>query len=191
MARNKRLWIPDTYYHVSSRGNRRDILFKEDRDYDVFFSILHHIHKNNPFKLASYCLMSNHYHLLICTTEQPISKVMSLLNKRYADYFNTKNNVTGHVFEKRYFDKPIGTPYGLLEISRYIHLNPVKAGIVTNAESYKWSSYHHYMYNTSTTLLCTSDILESFPGNVHHQRTKYQEFINKTDENIILNQGSE
>ncbi|MFC4023527.1 transposase [Oceanobacillus longus] len=186
MPRNKRVWIPDTYYHVSSRGNRRDLLFKEEADYKVFFKILHNVHEKSPFKLASYCLMSNHYHLLLNTTEQPISKVMSMVNKRYADYFNTKNNVSGHVFEKRFFDKPIGTAYGLLEVSRYIHLNPVEAGMVHRAENYPWSSYRHYYYDSQSQLLNKNDLLQCLPSDEIGKRRKYDAFLNKTDENIIL-----
>ncbi|WP_067726084.1 REP-associated tyrosine transposase [Oceanobacillus damuensis] len=186
MPRNKRLWIPDTYYHITSRGNRREQLFKEEEDYKTFLSILRMIHQKTPFKLASYCLLSNHYHLLMSTTEQPISKVMALVNKRYADYFNTKNNVSGHVFEKRYFDKPIGTAYGLLEVSRYIHLNPVKAGIVERPETYQWSSYRHYYYHSKAALLNKQDILQYLAEDESDQKKKYEEFMNRTDESIIL-----
>ncbi|WP_174614748.1 transposase [Virgibacillus ihumii] len=136
MGRKKRVWVPNSFYHVVCRGNRRDALFKDEGDFKTFLHILQQVHKKIPFELASYCLMTNHFHLQIRSKEQPISKVMSLINKRYADYYNTKNRITGHVFEKRYYDKLIGTKQGMLEVSRYIHLNPVDADMVNHAQNY-------------------------------------------------------
>jgi len=184
LPRKKRLWTPNVYYHIGSRGNRRDALFMDRTDYKVFLSILHHVNEKAPFTLASYCLMTNHYHLLMSTSEQPISKVMSMINKRYADYYNTKNNTSGHVFEKRYFDKPIGTPYGILEISRYIHLNPVKAGIAKSAEDYKWSSYPVYFHNIHSSMINKNEILKCFSGDERERSMKYHHFLNKEDEKI-------
>lgn len=71
---------------------------------------------------------------------------MSLINKCYADYYNTKNNLTGHVFEKRYYDKVIPYKQGMLEVSRYIDLNPVEAKMVAKPEAYRWGSYHYYLH---------------------------------------------
>lgn len=138
--------------------------------------MLSEVNKKTPFELASYCLMSNHFHLQLRSQEQHISKVMSLLNKRYADYYNTKNNLSGHVFEKRYFDKAIDSNFGLLDVSRYIHLNPVKAGIVEKPESYRWSSYRYYLHTTHHKLIDFNHILKHFTGNELEKREKYQQF---------------
>jgi len=177
MARKKRIWDPDSFCHIVSRGNRRDALFYEERDYRIFLHILQEVNSEISFELASCCLMTNHFHLLMRSSEQSTSKVMSMINKRYADYYNTKNKFTGHVFERRFYDKIIGSPMGMLDVSRYIHLNPVEAGIVTNPESYKWSSYRYIMNTTTTPLLNMEVILDYFSGNKAEKRDKYQKFM--------------
>ncbi|OZU87206.1 transposase [Virgibacillus indicus] len=177
MARKKRIWVPGSFYHIVCRGNRRDALFNDDGDFKTFLHILQQVHKKTPFELASYCLMTNHFHLLMCSKEQPISKIMSLINKRYADYYNTKNRLTGHVFEKRFFDKIIGSGHGMLEVSRYIHLNPIEAGMVGKAENYRWSSYRYYLHTTSGPVLNMEVILDCFSGSESEKRRKYWEFV--------------
>lgn len=96
MARKKRTWVFNRYYHIVCRGNRRDPLFFNSEDFKAFLYILQHIHEKFPFELASYCFMTNHYHLQLRSKEVPISKVMGLINKRYSDYYNTKYCLTGH-----------------------------------------------------------------------------------------------
>lgn len=177
MGRKKRIWVPYSFYHVVCRGNRRDALFKDDHDFKTFFHILTSVHKKTPFELASFCLMTNHYHLQIRSKDQPLSKVMSFINKRYADYYNTKNNLTGHVFEKRYYDKMIDSKQGMLEVSRYIHLNPVEAGMVLRAVDYKWSSYRQYLYATGSSLFNSKVVLDYFSGSEMEKREKYREFV--------------
>ncbi|MFZ3578049.1 REP-associated tyrosine transposase [Virgibacillus sp. DJP39] len=179
MARKTRIWQPNYFYHIVCRGNRRDALFKDESDFKTFLHMLTAVKEKAPFELASYCLMTNHFHLQMRSKEQPISKVMSLLNKRYADYYNTKNGITGHVFEKRYYDSIINSKQGMLEISRYIHLNPVKAGMVRTAESYQWSSYHYYLHMLSHQMVSMNLILDCFSGNEMEKRKKYQEFVAK------------
>lgn len=177
MARKIRIWIPTCFYHVVCRGNRRDALFKDEGDFKTFLHMLALVNKKTPFELASYCIMTNHFHLQLRSKEQPVSKVMSLLNKRYADYYNTKNGITGHVFEKRYYDKIIDSGAGMLEVSRYIHLNPVKAKMVMRAESYQWSSYRYYLNTLRHHMLDMDAVLDYFSGNEMEKREKYQKFM--------------
>jgi putative transposase len=127
MPRAKRVWIPERFYHIVCRGNRRDPLFRNVTDFEAFLHILEQLHEKHRFEIASYCLMTNHYHLQIRSSETPLSKLMALINKRYANYYNTKYKLTGHVYEKRYYDKLIEGKEGMLEVSRYIHLNRVAA----------------------------------------------------------------
>jgi len=165
------------FYHIVCRGNRRDPLFKDVGDFKVFLLILQEVAKKTPFELASYCLMTNHFHLQLRSTKQPVSKVMSLINKRYADYYNTKNNLTGHVFEKRYYDKIIPSKQAMLDVSRYIHLNPVEAKMVQKPETYRWSSYRYYLYNLNHNQLNMDVILDYFSGNEIERRRKYQAYV--------------
>lgn len=177
MGRKKRIWVPQYFYHIVSRGNRRDALFKDDGDFKTFLHILSFVHKKAPFELAAYCLMTNHFHLQMRSKDQPISKVMSLINKRYADYYNTKNGITGHVYEKRFFDKMIDSKQGMLEVSRYIHLNPVEAGMVSNPEDYQWSSYRSYLYGKRISNLHVDVVLDYFSGSEREKRERYREFV--------------
>ncbi|WP_394239564.1 transposase [Niallia oryzisoli] len=175
MPRKKRIWVFNHYYHIVSRGNRRDPLFLYTEDFEAFLHILHQLHEKIPFELASYCFMTNHYHLQLRSKEVPISKVMGLINKRYSNYYNTKYCLTGHVFEKRYFDKVIVDKEGMLEVSRYIHENPVKAKMVMLPEHYPWSSYHLYKnpYATPPEFVNLNSILDYYEGSEEEKRRKY------------------
>ncbi|MDV2886362.1 transposase [Alkalihalophilus pseudofirmus] len=178
MARAKRIWIPSRFYHIVTRGNRRDPLFRCYTDFQAFYHILDQLYEKIPFELASYCLMTNHYHLQLRCKEQSISKVMSLINKRYANYYNTRYRLTGHVFEKRYYDKIIETKEGMLEVSRYIHLNPIRAQMISRPEHYPWSSYHFYKYNKAAPVyLDTNSLLKYYAGAAGEQKRLYCESV--------------
>jgi putative transposase len=175
MARQKRVWIPNRFYHIVCRGNRRDPLFRNATDFQAFLHILQQLYEKHPYEMASYCFMTNHYHLQIRSQETSLSKLMSLVNKRYANYYNTKYRLTGHVFEKRYYDKLIDGKEGMLEVSRYIHLNPVEAKMVKKPESYPWSSYYFYKYPRSIPyqFMNLNCILDYYEGTEEVKREKY------------------
>ncbi|MCQ6280026.1 transposase [Bacillus sp. EB600] len=175
MSRQKRIWLPNRYYQIVCRGNRRDPLFRNRSDFQAFLHILVQLFEKIPFEIASYCLMTNHYHLQIRSPEVPFSKLMSLINKRYANYYNTKYRLTGHVFEKRYYDQFIEDKQGMLEISRYIHLNPVKAKMVQVPENNPWSSYYLFKYPNSIVpyLMNIHSLLDYYEGTIKQKREKY------------------
>ncbi|MCM3118443.1 transposase [Neobacillus sp. MER 74] len=175
MSREKRIWIPNRFYHIDCRGNRRDPLFRNATDFHAFLHILDQLHEKTPFEIASYCLMTNHYHLQIRSPEIPFSKLMSLLNKRYANYYNTKYRLTGHVYEKRYYDKVIEDKEGMLAVSRYIHLNPVEAKMVKQPEYYPWSSFYLYRYQSTVPLrfMKMDCLLDYYEGTLEQKREKY------------------
>ncbi|MBB6453669.1 REP element-mobilizing transposase RayT [Salirhabdus euzebyi] len=183
MGRKLRTWIPEYFYHIVCRGIRRDALFKDTHDFQTFLYILQKVHENTPFEIASYCLMTNHFHLQLRSKEQPISKVMALINKRYANYYNTKYNLTGHVFEKRYFDDMIKTEIGMLEVSRYIHLNPLKAKIVNRLGDYQWSSYPYFLLRGKTIIpnYMKVDLLLSTFDSHQNVFSSYNDFIENFD----------
>ncbi|WP_042375082.1 REP-associated tyrosine transposase [Neobacillus jeddahensis] len=175
MSRKKRIWIPNRFYHIICRGNRRDPLFRNASDFQAFLHIFDQLHEKTPFEMASYCLMTNHYHLQIRSPEIPFAKLMSLINKRYANYYNTKYRLTGHVFEKRYFDKVIEDKEGMLEVSRYVHLNPVEAKMVKKPEYYPWSSYHLFKYPSSVSprFMNRDCLLDYYEGTEELRSEKY------------------
>ncbi|HWL27068.1 MAG TPA: transposase [Ureibacillus sp.] len=184
MPRPKRIWIPNRFYHIVCRGNRRDPLFCSAADFEAFLHILHQVHEKSPFELASYCLMTNHFHLQMRSKETSISKIMSLINKRYANYYNTRYRLTGHVFEKRFYDKIIEDREGMIEVSRYIHLNPVKAKMVKRPEHYPWSSYYLYMYQNSIQprFMNVECVLDFYVGKVEEKRQLYCKSLEKVAE---------
>ncbi|KIL43147.1 REP-associated tyrosine transposase [Jeotgalibacillus campisalis] len=177
MARKKRTWLPHCYYHIVSRGNRRDPLFLNPQDFEAFFHILTQLHQKYPFEIASYCLMTNHFHLLLRSLDPDcsISKIMSLVNKRYANYYNTRYRLTGHVFEKRFYDQLVEGNVGMLKVSRYIHLNPVAANMVKKCEHYPWSSYSYYKYSTmpKPDFMNTDLLLNYYAGTDRERRALY------------------
>ncbi|RXJ02204.1 transposase [Anaerobacillus alkaliphilus] len=183
MGRAKRIWLPDYFFHVVCRGNRRDPLFYEENDFHEFFYILTEIYEKYPLQLVSYCLMTNHFHLQVRSTEESISKIMSLLNKRYANYFNTKYGLTGHVFEKRFFSDIISDPLGMLEVSRYIHQNPLKAKMVTSPELYPYSSMYYYTNSDidPPPFLDTTILLNYFPESLDERRQRFIEYTMKAE----------
>ncbi len=118
--------------------------------------------------------MTNHYHLQIRSKEASLSKVMALINKRYANYYNIKYKLSGHVFEKRFYDKLIEDKEGMLAVSRYIHLNPVEAKMVKKPEDYPWSSYllFHNHRISPPAFMSVEHILGYYLGTEEEKRKK-------------------
>lgn len=150
MASPKRPWVAGAIYHITNRGNRQEIIFRENIDYIVYLGILKEtlkFYQDDNYKLISYCLMSNHVHLLLKTGTKEPSFFMRRINSMYARYFNSKYQCIGHLFQGRYFSNLINNVIELLEVSRYIHLNPVRAKMVGSPENYMWSSYNKIVLN--------------------------------------------
>ena len=141
MARKQRKWYENACYHVMGRGNRRASIFKSDEDHIVFLMQMAKIKEKHPFDLHACCLMTNHFHLEITTNTEPIWKIMKPLMQNYAMWFNQKYGYVGHVFDSRYTSCLIENDRYFLEVSRYIHLNPVKAQMVKDPLAYEYSSY--------------------------------------------------
>lgn len=173
IPRVHRIWYPGATYHVINRGNHKDIIFRETEDYRTFLKFISITQEKYPFQLISFCLMSNHVHLQIQTIDYSLSNIMHHLSLSYSKYFNYKYNLVGHLFQNRYIAEIIeDLPY-LLQTSRYIHLNPVKANIVTNPIEYFWSSYGAFMGKRKNDLLSCSKILDHFNDDVR----LYQKYV--------------
>lgn len=157
MVTKCRVWLLGGIYHITIRGNRKESIFLEEYDYYVYLSILKNnlqFYKEDNYKIISYCLMRNHVHLLIKTDKKDPSYFMRRLNSMYARYFNNKYEYVGHLFQERYYSNAVTSVIELLEVSRYIHLNPVRAKIVKRAEEYKFSSYNKIIgENISSNIL--------------------------------------
>jgi putative transposase len=141
MSRPLRFEVPGGHFHITSRGNDRKPLFVDDADRCRLLELLRRNSVRLKWVPVTYCLMGNHYHLLIQTKEPNLASGMRDLNGRYARYFNTRHGHVGHVFEGRYRSSLIQTERYLLAASRYIALNPVRAGIVRRPEDWAWSAH--------------------------------------------------
>jgi putative transposase len=162
MSRKLRVWFPGAMYHIINRGNKKAVIFYDSQDYLKYLSILADTKELFPFHLSSYCLMNNHIHLLMETENIPIHEIMKNINTLYAIYFNKRHELSGHVFQGRYDSKLIEDRNNLLNVSKYIHLNPLEAKLVKKLEDYPWSSYPSYLTATQNPLLSSERLLSQF-----------------------------
>jgi len=144
MPTPKLIWYEGAIYHITTRGNHRNDIFRDEEDFQVYLTVIeegliYYSHLN--YELITYCLMDNHVHLIIKTGKEPLTKIMRRINSIYTRYFNKKYNYIGHLFQAKYFAEVIEDDKQILETSRYVHLNPVKAKMVHIPEEYKWSDY--------------------------------------------------
>ena len=178
MARKQREWYSGACYHIMGRGNRRSAIFKSDEDNLIFLMQLKQIMERHPFDLHAYCLMTNHFHLELTTEGAPIWKIMKPVMQNYAMWFNQRYGYEGHVFDSRYTSCLIEDNVYFLEVSRYIHLNPVKAHMVRNPLDYKHSSYRIYMADDNkdgvSDLMEKERVLGAFRNN---SREQYRMFV--------------
>jgi putative transposase len=141
MPRRPRLQFHGAIYHVNTVGNRRVPIFLSDADYELFLVQLERVVKRFGWKVYAYCLMPDHYHLLVETPEPNIAAGMQMLNGGYAQPFNARHGKEHHVFGERYHAEVVGRDAHLLEVARYICLNPVRAGLCTEASEWRWSAH--------------------------------------------------
>jgi len=141
MSRPLRIEFPGAFYHVTSRGNERKAIFYSDGDRLIFSDVLADVCRRFNWIVHAYCQMDNHYHLLVETPDGNLSKGMRHLNGVYTQRFNRKQNRIGHVFQGRYKAILVDKDSYLLELARYIVLNPVRARMLRSAEDWPWSSY--------------------------------------------------
>lgn len=153
MTRRKREWYPDAYFHVVMRGNNRENIFQTDEDQRQFLFALDFTYQRYPFTILAYCVMTNHYHLLIRSQQVELGKVMARINRRYSDYYSKRYHHVGRIYEKRYFSKQAHSPQDILAISSYIHRNPIdtKIPMVENLADYPHSSFVYYDNENRTT----------------------------------------
>ncbi len=178
IGRKRRSWHPHLFYHIVCRRNHRDALFLDSADFKTFLYILNQLYERYSFELPCYSLMTNHYHLMLRSQEHSISKIMSLLNKRYANYYNTRYRLNGHLFEKRFFSDEVYGKEGILEVSRYIHRNPLEAGMVKKLEDYQWSSYPFFFNSNSVkpSYMTNQIIMQYFEGTEEEKMWRYHKF---------------
>lgn len=141
MARPLRIEFAGALYHVTARGDRREAIYLGDEDREAFLELLGEVCRRFNWTVHAYCLMSNHYHLLVETPDANLSKGMRQLNGVYTQRFNRSHHRVGHVFQGRFKGILVQKDAYLLELTRYVVLNPVRAGMVEDAEDWRWSSH--------------------------------------------------
>ncbi|MCD5324286.1 MULTISPECIES: REP-associated tyrosine transposase [Pontibacillus] len=162
MGRNNRSWFPGGMYHITARGNRKQEIFRDERDLKKYMQYVTAARQVYPFHLYAYCLMGNHVHLLIEMIDDSPSVIMKSIQSRYARYFNNRHDVSGHLFQGRYGAEFIDSIFYFLFCSRYIHMNPVEANLVRSPEDYRWSSYNAYVTRSNPYHINTSKTLQYF-----------------------------
>lgn len=178
MSRPLRLEYQNALYHITSRGDRRENIYDDDEDRIKFLTIFESVIKRFNWICHSYCLMDNHYHLLIQTPDANLSQGMRQLNGVYTQSYNRRHQITGHLFQGRYKAIHVDEEAYLLELSRYIVLNPVKANMVEQAEDWCWSSYQAMVGVVKPpTWLAIDGILIQFNKNRQKAVDSYQKFV--------------
>ncbi len=167
-------------YHIMLRGiDKRDI-FLSKSDYKRFLSYIEKIKETIPVSVYAYCLMTNHVHILIKSETEEIGDIVRRIAVGYAQYHNLKYGRTGHLFQNRFRSETVNDDNYFLIVLRYIHQNPIHAGIVKNVSDYQWSSYHEYIGHQSKL------IDKSFALQYFSHINKFIEFMNQTNKDECL-----
>ena len=178
MARPLRLSFPGAVYHVTSRGNARQDIVADDRDRSQWLSLLAHVVDRYGWLCHAYCLMDNHYHLVIETPKPNLSIGMRQLNGRYTQAYNRRHEQVGHVFQGRFTAILVEKDAHLLELCRYVVLNPVRAKIVSHPRLWVWSSYRATVGETKAPGWLTTDwILSQFGQRGGPAQARYRTFV--------------
>ena len=182
MPRHQRIRSRSGYYHVMIRGNEKKAIFSDDEDRLRFIEILHDKKHESAFLLHAFCLMDNHVHLMLQEKVNDIATIMKRINISYVHYFNKKYNREGHLFQDRFKSEIIEDESYALALIRYIHQNPVKAGLVKLAEEYKWSSYPGYLNENHhfAKALDMDMILGLFSEDRSIAKKQFKNYINQT-----------
>lgn len=174
MPRKPRQWHPGATYHIMARGNHRQPIIHDDSDCAVLVESFRVALERFATMLHSFCIMTNHYHLLVETTDKPIWLPMKRIDQCYAAYFNSKYGLCGHLFQGRYRSCLVRDDTYFIQTSRYIHLNPVKAGMVLRPEDYRWSSYRTFIGQDRYDFVRTEKVLGYFQDD---RVSRYRDFV--------------
>ena len=182
MARPLRVEYPGAYYHVINRGNGGERIFKSDRDKEKFLEYLAKDNERFAIIIHSYCVMTNHYHLIVETPQPNLSIAIQWLNVSYATYYNKKHRRNGHLFQGRFKAILINADEYIIQLSRYIHLNPVRAKMVLKPGDYPWSSYLSFTGDRKLQdWLETGGILSHFGKQRKTTIHYYREYVEDVD----------
>lgn len=178
MTRPLRLEFPGALYHVTARGNRRTPIYRDDGDRHAWLDLLGRVCERHHFVIHSFCQMTNHYHLLIETSEANLSQGMRQLNGLYTQHFNWRHSLVGHLFQGRYKAILVQKESYLSELARYIVLNPLRAKVVSSLDEWQWSSHRYFVSQEHPPRWLERDWILSRFGNTHAAAAPaYQSFV--------------
>lgn len=178
MARPPRIDVPEALYHVLARGNQRRTIFRDASDYRRYSELLARYQQRHGFTLYAYVLMPNHLHLLLSPGRLPLSKTMQGLQQSYTRHFNQRHRLVGHCFQGRYKAILCQSDAYLMELVRYLHLNPVRAGLSPSADRYAWSSHPLYLAGRDAEGVAVESVLRRFSASRDRAVAAYRAFVN-------------
>jgi putative transposase len=179
MARKPRIHLPGAVYHVMLRGNGGQKIFFGEEDYARLYLLLQEGTTRFSFRIHAFCCMGNHIHLAIQVGGIPLSKIMQNISFRYTRWINRRKRRIGHLFQGRYKAVLVDQDSYLLELTRYIHLNPVRAGLVQKPIDHPWSGHRAYMGKEVLPWLSTEEVLSRFSKNRYVARQRYGSFVSE------------
>ena len=183
MPRKARKKANSQTYHAMIRGIDRQQIFEDEEDYTTFIKILEDVQQKSKFELYAYCLMGNHVHLMIKEGEENIETIFKRIGEKYVYYYNTKYERIGHLFQDRFKSEPIDTESYFNVALRYIHQNPVKAGICPIVEDYPYSSYAEYKQKAK--MVNTEYVFSILP------KEEFFEYVNAPNDDVCLEMETE
>jgi len=181
MARRPRIEFEGGFYHVITRGNQRQKIFHEEKDFLKYLEFLADYKDRYGFWIYAYVLMGNHVHLLIETGQVPLSKILQGINQRFTMYFNRRYGTVGHLFQGRYKAILCDRDAYLLSLVKYLHYNPLRAGLVRDPEEYRWSSHQEYIRLNKNGLVDTGLVLGMFSKDSKRGCRLYREYMREED----------
>lgn len=181
MARRARLHVCDGFYHVTLRGNHRQPVFFEDSDRQLLDRLVAESARKRGARIHAYCWMTNHLHLLVQVSVEPLGRLILLIASQYARKVQARLATTGHLFERRYNAVLVDSDSYLLTVLRYIHMNPVEAGIVNDPAAYAWSSHDVYLGLRACSWVTTGFALQLLSRDPRRQATLYRKLFESPD----------
>ena len=185
MPRKPRLHVPGGFFHVILRGNGRSDIFFAREDRSIWESLIADAVRRYEHRIHAYCWMTNHTHMAIQSGPEPLAQFITYIAGNYARRMNIRMQRTGHLFERRYRAFLVQDDTYLLELVRYIHMNPVRAGLVDRCDDYEWSSHSAYLDSGRPEWLTVDCVLQMFGQSDECAQRNYAQFINEPQEDSI------
>jgi REP element-mobilizing transposase RayT len=186
MARPLRLHVPGGFYHVTLRGNHRLPIFFAEEDRNLLDEIAAEVTSRLGAHVHAYCWMTNHVHLVIQVSDVPLGRIVLHLASRYARTIQSRLETTGHLFERRYHGALIDVDRYLLAVVRYVHLNPVEAGIVADPADYRWSSHRDYIGRCARPWIKTGFVMNMLARDPADARNAYDGLMGTADSSTLV-----